>query len=279
MKKLSAVILGLCIALAAPFGGLMTETGNVYAQEYSQVAKDFSNGVQYYLNGIAYLSHWNAMQEDGSLGNTSHSYSNFGNSKDLFFRVVMADPNYNHGRALEMYVMSKLALDEDVTETVKEYLGRSDFKYRTKLKNFLIDILNDKHGEINFLWDDQPTIKEAVRFGRHVKVFDIVRSAELIQTLYEIDKSTLRRIKASEREIIKAGEAFMEDEKYKLAIDLLKSKENEFPKSYWMPYKIGYNYQKLGNNEEARKLYRIAKDRAPTERKKVFQFAIDKLDE
>ena len=148
------------------------------------------------------LPEGDALQDDtADLGKLSYSGQNFKMAKDLFFSVVMADPNHAGGRALEMYVMSKLALNEDVTGTVKEYLGRSDFKHKKELKNFLVDILNEERGEINFLWDKHPKIEQAVKWGKNVEDFDHARSVELLQTLYEVDKGAFYGVETDAADI------------------------------------------------------------------------------
>ncbi len=278
MKKLTAILLAAGIGLAAePFvGQLIDNAGGVYAQT-SQKDKDFSNGTQRYLWGMNSLPEGDSIQDDtADLGILSYSGTNFKMARDLFFSVVMADPNHADGRAVEMYVMSKLALNEDITGTVKDYLKRSDFKYKTKLKNFLVDILNEERGEINFLWDQHPKIEQAVKWGKNVEDFDYFRTIELLQTLYEVDKNAFNKVKSNEDDIRGVARILEKESKEKLALKVLDENTGRFPNDPNIPNTKGDIYKKIGNIEQAKKFWKIAKDKCKTQKSKDrLQWKID----
>jgi len=277
MKKLTAIVLEAGIVLTAPvIGHVIDSNSGVYAQT-SQKDKDFSNGTQRYLWGMNSLPEGDSIQDDTpDLGVLSYSGTNFKMARDHFFSVVMADPNHAEGRAVEMYVMSKLALNEDITGTVKDYLKRSDFKHKTKLKNFLVDILNDERGEINFLWDEHPKIQQAMEWGKNVEDFDHSRTIELLQTLYEVDKNAFYRVDTDEDDIIGVSQRISREGNHHKSIDILNENWDRFPLSANLPWIKGNIFFDMGNINQAKKNWKIAKERTSDFKyKKYFQNLID----
>jgi len=270
--KLSIILLGLGISLAAPVIAPLESV--VMAQDYDVTAKDFSTGLQKFLNGMSTLYYGETFNvTNGDLEPLSYSHGSFQNASDMFFRVTMSDPNYKSGRAMEMYLLSKVALNQDITQDVEELMESREFKYKTKLKDFFVDILNGKHIEINFLSKKNPNIKKTIDAGNDYDGdFAIYRRGELLQTLYAVDKSKLHKLKQfGPHEVIRIAEAYRVDGDSQIGLNILLRYADKWKNDHWIPFMAGTQYFTLGDVHNAIKYEKIALERAPPEEKDYIQ--------
>ena len=277
--KLSTIVIGLGLGLVAPIIAPDASDSVVMAQNYNVNAKDFSSGVQAYLNGMGTLSHSETFLDNGDLGLSSYSRGYFQGSSDMFFRVTMNDPNYKSGRAMEMYLLSKVALNQDITQDVKELMSDGDFKYKTKLKNFFIDILNGKKIDINFLNEKNNNIQNAIRFGRkYERHFAWIRRGEIMQTLYEVDERKLDDLdEFGTSEVVDISRRYINEKDKDAAIGILVKFTNKWQDEYILPYRVAGELAEIGDIPNAIRYLKIAKARVPPSKEKKVQEFLDYL--
>lgn len=245
--------------------------GTVMAQDTR--AEQYQKARGLYVDGIQFLGYGD-IKEDGSLPGSSISASSFYRAENKFGALADIDPNYAGGKALELQILSSLALDGDIDFVAT----RPD---KDKILPFLLKVANNGY-DVNFNYLDKRNLEVRKMRQRNVRygIFFTEKRAALLQAIHMINPAGLDKIKNLQPvHIYNIYTEYVEDNNEDKGINLMKEYCNKWPNDYKIPDMLFGIYFEKKDFQNAKKYKALTVQRAPPDKKDFHQEVLDILNE
>ena len=192
LMNLKTIVLLTGLSIATPIVAPVAQN-TVMAQDTR--AEQYQRGRGLYVDGIQFLG-YGMIQNDGSLPTKSVSAKSFYQAENIFGALADVDPNYANGRALELQILSSLALDGDIDFVA----SRPD---KDKILPFLLKVANNEY-EVNFnyLDDRNSEVKKMKKKDVRYENFYADKRGGLLQAVYLINPNGLNNVKGLDEDDI-----------------------------------------------------------------------------